>query len=72
MQICQLDGDSGRIVLFTWKFWLFKRSTRRIAQRGKVKPFPLGPAPWVCPEKAEDVEVLAVWTKLEGVVEKQI
>lgn len=38
---------------------------------GNVNPFPLGPAPCVCPvNKAED-DVLADWTKLDAVVEKQ-
>lgn len=31
----------------TWKFWLFRRSTLRMAHRGKLKPLPLGPPPWV-------------------------
>ena len=40
-------------------------------QRGKVKPLPLGPPPWVGPVKMDEAEVLADDTKLEGVVEKQ-
>ena len=59
-------------ILRTWKFWLLRRSTRRMAQRGKVKPLPLGPPPWVWPVKAEEDEVLAVEAKLVGVVEKHI
>ena len=43
-----------------------------MAHSGKVKPFPLGPPPWVWPVKADDVDVLAVLTKLEGVVEKHM
>lgn len=37
-----------------------------------MKPFPLGPAPCVCPVKAAELDVLAPWEKLVGVVEKQI
>lgn len=43
-----------------------------MAQRGKVKPLPLGPAPWVWPVKADEVGVLADWRKLVGVVEKHM
>jgi hypothetical protein len=43
-----------------------------MAQSGKVNPLPPGPPPWVWPVKTEDVEVLAVLTKLEGVVEKHM
>ncbi len=42
-----------------------------MAHRGKVKPLPLGPPPWVWPVNMEDVEVVADCRKLEGVVEKQ-
>lgn len=35
-----------------------------------MKPLPLSPAPWVWPVKADEVEALAEWRKLEGVVEK--
>jgi len=38
---------------------------------GKVKPLPLGPPPCVWPVKREEVEVLAVFRKLDPVVEKQ-
>jgi hypothetical protein len=43
-----------------------------MAQRGNVKPLPLGPPPWVWPVKADEVETLAVWEKLDGVVEKHM
>lgn len=43
-----------------------------MAQRGKVKPFPLGPPPCVWPVKADEVLVLADCRKLVGVVEKQM
>lgn len=55
----------------TWKFWLCNRSTLRIEHRGKVKPLPLGPPPWVWPVNRDEVEVLADCRKLDGVVEKQ-
>jgi hypothetical protein len=55
-----------------WKFWLFKRSTLRIAHKGNVNPLPLGPPPCVWPVKAVEVERLADCTKLVGVVEKHM
>jgi hypothetical protein len=42
-----------------------------MAHKGKVKPLPLGPLPWVWPVNAEDVDVLADCRKLVAVVEKQ-
>lgn len=39
--------------------------------RGKVKPFPLGPPPCVWPVNTDEVGVLADCKKLDGVVEKQ-
>lgn len=43
-----------------------------MAHSGNVKPLPLGPPPWVWPVNAEEVEVLAELTKLDGVVEKHM
>ncbi len=57
--------------MHTWKLWLCNRSTRLIAHKGSVKPFPPGPAPCVCPVNPDDVVVLAVGRKLVGCVEKQ-
>lgn len=46
-------------------------STRRMATKGKVKPLPAGPAPWVCPLNAVEDDRLALEWKLVGWVEKQ-
>lgn len=43
-----------------------------MAQRGKVNPLPLGPAPWVWPVKTLLVVVLAELAKLLGWVEKHM
>ncbi len=60
----------GRCV--TWKCWLCSLSTLLMELRGKEKPLPAGPPPCVWPVKAEEVEVLALWRKLVGVVEKHM
>lgn len=58
--------------MLTWKVWLFSLSTLRMAQSGKVKPLPLGPPPCVWPANSSEVDVLALWAKLDGVVEKHM
>ena len=58
--------------MLTWKVWLFNLSTLRTAQSGNVNPLPLGPPPCVCPVNNNDVDVLALWAKLLGVVEKHM
>ena len=50
--------------------WVCSLSTRRTATKGKVKPFPAGPAPCVWPLKAVEDCRLALGWKLVDWVEK--
>lgn len=52
--------------------WLFNLSTRLTAHNGRVKPFPAGPLPYVCPVKLLEAVKLELGKKLVRTVEKQM